>query len=494
MADTELLPTTHPDDLARPHRRWAAAAAGAAVVGLTGALVQVHGLADLLRHVLADDVSPATARWGVGLLALGTLVRAVAARARSRLAAVGARRAARDLGRRLAGGTPRHGGRGHGERSGAASARLVEEAGRVEPYLHRHLPARLAVVPGMLVVLAAVLPVSPVVGLVLLAAAPPVLLRPSRAGAATAAAVVAAAVWVTLALALSPVPGLPALGLQPGTDPRDGLFALLATPLYFQPSRRFAAASRAADEVRAAADGPGGAVVLDGVTVRHPGGDRPALQGVSLFARPGALTVVAGPPGSGKSTLLAVAAGRVVPGEGHVVPAVRHAWVGRRPHLFPGTLADNVALPVPDAGRGQVVAAMRTAGLYLGPDLRVGEGGVLLSDIDLQRVALARAVLTDAPVLLLDEPTADLDIDAEAEFATALTRLARTRTVLVASHSPVLRAVADHLLELDGGRPRESGRPWVSEAVGFRPSHVATAGRAVLRRVTGALRREFGRN
>ncbi|GAA1571112.1 hypothetical protein GCM10009678_62240 [Actinomadura kijaniata] len=487
MADTELLPTTHPDDLARPHRRWAAAAAGAAAVGLAGALVQVYGIADLLRHALTDDASLATARWGVGLLALGTLVRVAAARARSRLAAVGARRAARDLGRRLVGEAA-----DRGERSGAASARLVAEAGRVEPYLHRYLPARLAVVPGMLVVLAAVLPVSPVMGIVLLAAAPPVLLRPSRAGAATAMAVVAAAVCVTLALVLSPV--LPALGLQPEMDLRDGLFVLLATPLYFRPSRRFAAVSRAADEMRAAADGPGGAVVLDGVTVRHPGGGRPALQGVSLFARPGALTVVAGPPGSGKTTLLAVAAGRVAPSGGHVVPAVRHAWVGRRPHLFPGTIADNVALPVPDAGRREIVAAMRTAGLYLRPDLRVGEGGVLLSDIDVQRVALARAVLTDAPVLLVDEPTADLDINAEAEFATSLTRLARTRTVLVASHSPVLRAAADHLLELDGGRPRGTGRWRAPEAVGFRPSHVAAAGRAVLRRVMGALRREFGRN
>jgi ATP-binding cassette subfamily C protein CydD len=191
------------------------------------------------------------------------------------------------------------------------------------------------------------------------------------------------------------------------------------------------------------------------VTVRYPGRDEPALDGFDLDVRPGEVVALTGPSGSGKSTVLAVLLGFVEPERGVVVAGGsaadefeatawrrQFAWVPQRPGLRAGTIADNVRLGRPDATDDDVRLALIGAGASeLDLDKPVGEQGQLLSGGQQRRVALARALITDAPVLLLDEPTAGLDADAEAAVVAGLR--ATGRTVLMIAHRPALIAAAD---------------------------------------------------
>jgi len=177
---------------------------------------------------------------------------------------------------------------------------------------------------------------------------------------------------------------------------------------------------------------------------------------------------VTGPSGCGKSTLLAVLLGFVAPASGSVrvgdadVAALepdawrrRLAWVPQRPHLFAASIADNVRLGDPGATRRDVERALDDAGLSPlratlpeGVDTVLGERGAGLSVGERQRVALARAFLRDAPLLLLDEPTANLDGDTELEVRDAVRRLAVGRTVVLVAHRPALVALADRVAQL----------------------------------------------
>ena len=142
------------------------------------------------------------------------------------------------------------------------------------------------------------------------------------------------------------------------------------------------------------------------------------------------------------------------------------AWVPQAPHLFTGTVADNIRLGRPDATAEQVEAAARQAGaesfiraLPHGYDTALGEEGLRLSGGERQRLAIARAFLRDAPFVILDEATAHLDAATEAGIVDAVRRLARDRTVLVISHRLRLAAVADEIVVLDAGRAVEAGAP-----------------------------------
>ncbi|MFJ8757394.1 thiol reductant ABC exporter subunit CydD [Streptomyces cyaneofuscatus] len=211
---------------------------------------------------------------------------------------------------------------------------------------------------------------------------------------------------------------------------------------------------------------------LEGVTVRHEGRTAPSLDAASLSVEPGETVALVGPSGVGKSTLLNVVLGFAVPDEGRVrvggrdLPELdpehwrsRIAWVPQRPHLFAGTIAENVRLARPDADDEAVVAALRDAGAYDfvaelpdGERTLLGEDGAGLSAGQRQRLALARAFLADRPLLLLDEPTASLDGETEAGIVEAVRRLAAGRTVLLVVHRPALLAVADRVVTLE---PRE---------------------------------------
>ena len=135
------------------------------------------------------------------------------------------------------------------------------------------------------------------------------------------------------------------------------------------------------------------------------------------------------------------------------------AWIGQRPVLFAGTIRDNIRFARPEATDDEVAEAARNArvaefaaALPDGLDTPVGEGGYGLSGGQAQRVAIARAFLKNAPLLLLDEPTAHLDPATEAEVLDSLRRLALGRTVLLASHSAAAHGFGGRRLDIREGR------------------------------------------
>ena len=218
---------------------------------------------------------------------------------------------------------------------------------------------------------------------------------------------------------------------------------------------------------------------LEGVAFAYPSRDVPVLRDLDLTLVPGERVALVGGSGAGKSTLLALlmrladpTAGRVTVGgvdlrDGDAAAWRRRvAWVSQRPRLVAGTVADNVRMGDPDAPDARVWAALRDAnaedlvrGLPAGLDTAVGEGGAELSAGERQRIALARAFLRDAPVVLLDEPTASLDPEGAALVGDAIARLSEGRTVVMAVHRLALALSADRVVVLEEGRIVERGSP-----------------------------------
>ena len=133
------------------------------------------------------------------------------------------------------------------------------------------------------------------------------------------------------------------------------------------------------------------------------------------------------------------------------------AWLPQNPRLLAGTIAEALRLGSPDAPEERLWDALRSAGaedlvsvLPDGLETRVGEGGVPLSAGELRRIALARALAREAPLLILDEPTAHLDADAAARIRSSLASLGRGQTVVIATHDPLLLPLADRVVELEG--------------------------------------------
>jgi ATP-binding cassette, subfamily C, bacterial CydCD len=268
---------------------------------------------------------------------------------------------------------------------------------------------------------------------------------------------------------------------------QDALFVLVLAPEAYLPLRALGANYHAsADGVRAAEQlfevleepssrAPSGSLIpvgsrveVRGLEVTYPGRRLPALTDTDLFVEEGSTVAVCGPSGCGKSTLLAVLLGLCTPDAGSVtlggvdladvdLDAWRAdiAWVPQRPHLFARSVRDNVRLGKSDASDAALDAALEAAGLSdvvrrlpQGADTLLGEGGWGLSAGERQRVALARAFVRDAPLLLLDEPTANLDAETEAGVLAAVRRLVEGRTALIVAHRPALAALADRVVEL----------------------------------------------
>jgi ATP-binding cassette, subfamily C, bacterial CydD len=232
--------------------------------------------------------------------------------------------------------------------------------------------------------------------------------------------------------------------------------------------------SEAEPAVRASAAAPSPArepIRFECVSFRYPAREIDVVRDLELELRPGETVALVGQTGGGKTTLLSLllrflepSSGRIVVGDRDLADVDprdwrRHlAYMPQRPTLFRGSIADNIRLGHPEAVDADVHAAAELAGalgvvraLPDGYETVVGDGGRALSTGERRRVALARAFLRDASIVLLDEPTADLDPGNVTLVVDAVERLRPGRTVLVVTHDTELAARADRVVRIEAG-------------------------------------------
>ena len=283
----------------------------------------------------------------------------------------------------------------------------------------------------------------------------------------------------TLSVALVAV-GIGLRVVNGSLDLRTALIVLILAPEAYLPLRALGTQYHAAGEGLAAAQRvfdildarkvrqpgtrpapPPGPVVVDGVCVTYPGRTRPALAPVSLELSPGETVAIVGPSGVGKTTLALVLAGLVAPTAGQVLVSSvqladiapeqwrrRVAYVPQHPYLFAGTVAANIDLADTHTA-AEVAAAARSARFDGDLSTVVGEDGAGLSAGQRRRVALSRAFLQGGDLVILDEPTANLDLSTEAELIDTIRRLATpNRTLVIVAHRPALVAAADRVVNL----------------------------------------------
>jgi ATP-binding cassette subfamily B protein len=219
-----------------------------------------------------------------------------------------------------------------------------------------------------------------------------------------------------------------------------------------------------------------GRIVVENVDFRYRP-DEAVLAGFNLVVKPNQTTALVGPSGGGKSTIIALLqrfyapeSGRILIDGADIAQVDLHslrakiAFVSQDVFLFNGSIRDNIALGRPGAGDEEIFAAARKAhahdficGFSTGYETSVGEQGAQLSGGQKQRIAIARAILKDAPILLLDEPTAALDSESEREVQKALDELRIGRTTLVVAHRLQTIINADTIVVIEGGRAAEAG-------------------------------------
>jgi ATP-binding cassette, subfamily C, bacterial CydCD len=278
-------------------------------------------------------------------------------------------------------------------------------------------------------------------------------------------------------------------------DFASGFFILLLAPDFFLPLRELGAyyhakadAVGAAEEIlkvfdlppaaplpqpsRMITEGPG-TICFDSVSAHYGTPERPGVDSVSFTLKRGERIAVVGASGAGKSTLIHLLLGFIQPTGGRILIdgmplqelSQNHwrgqtAWIGQNPMLFSGTIRENIGLARPDdAGDSPIETAARHAGVLeftatksAGLETEVGELGKRLSMGQAQRVALARAIFKNAPLLLLDEPTASLDIHTENRILRELKSWSRGRTLFMTTHRPEPLALADRILILEKGK------------------------------------------
>ncbi|MEQ9559232.1 MAG: ATP-binding cassette domain-containing protein [Rhodospirillales bacterium] len=224
-------------------------------------------------------------------------------------------------------------------------------------------------------------------------------------------------------------------------------------------------------------EAPKGELRTENVTFNYVEGTKPILNNVTVSLPAGGIHALVGRNGSGKTTLLKVLQGLYRPTSGRVLldgadiaQFTRHEladWMGYVPQecvLFAGTIRDNIAHRHADASDEQVIKAATHAGVHHfiidmpdGYATDIGEAGSRLSGGQRQRIAIARALLGDPSVLMMDEPSASLDRQAEQALRETLREISKTRSVILVTHSPILLAACDDLVALDQGRVALAG-------------------------------------
>jgi ATP-binding cassette subfamily C protein LapB len=222
---------------------------------------------------------------------------------------------------------------------------------------------------------------------------------------------------------------------------------------------------------------PKGELRTENVVFSYTEGSKPILNNVTVGLPAGGIHALVGRNGSGKTTLLKILQGLYRPTSGRVLldgadiaQFTRHEladWMGYVPQecvLFAGTVRDNIAHRHPDATDEQVIKAATHAGVHHfiidlpdGYATDIGEAGSRLSGGQRQRIAIARALLGDPSVLMMDEPSASLDRQAEQALRDTLREISKTRSVILVTHSPILLAACDDLVALDQGRVALAG-------------------------------------
>jgi ATP-binding cassette subfamily B protein len=213
-----------------------------------------------------------------------------------------------------------------------------------------------------------------------------------------------------------------------------------------------------------------GRIDVERVTFAYPGAPSTVIDELSFTAEPGKLLAVTGPSGAGKSTLAHLLLRFYDPGAGRILldrtdirdlplRALRDniSLLQQEHLLFAGTIRDNIAYARPTATSPEIRAAARAADAHdfittlpQGYDTPIGQRGSLLSGGQRRRITIARTILRDAPILILDEPTAGLDQDGAQRLLDTLTGAIAGRTTIVITHDTSLAAIADRVVSLDG--------------------------------------------
>ena len=270
----------------------------------------------------------------------------------------------------------------------------------------------------------------------------------------------------------------------------SALFVLLLAPEFFMPLRQLAvnyhdraAALGAADAILTLLEQNAEAVEVGCAERRHSDttsliefnhvgksyGQRQVLSAINLHIAAGEKIALVGESGAGKTTLLNLLLGFESPTEGQVFlngltvnrecAAQAIAWVGQNAYIFHGTIKDNIVLADPDASEQRIINAAQAAGItefsaHLPEGLLtpIGERGYGLSGGQVQRIALARAFLKNADIVLLDEPTANLDAANKILLLDVIDRLFIDKTLIIATHDPVVIDRMHRRIELQQGR------------------------------------------